>query len=360
MDHDVLTPRAYDKTGKVQMAEAPLDVHQGRHSGAQFVVHHYDLPDVTDQTGVEITTLHGKSRSVGIAELAGLPTRDVTAVIECAGNGRGLLDRRAPGNQFGLGLFYQATWTGVAVSDLLGDAAQEDWTTLVVNGTDEGVTMPEAVYARFGKGLPRQKALHQDTILAWQVNGSPLASEHGGPLRLVVPGWFGIWWVKWVRSLELSAAPYAGFWQRERYTYQAQDGTVIAPVAQQLPRAVLLTPQDNARILDESEVSVVAWAGEHPVAAVEFTVDDGTSWLAAELVEPADSPFMWSRYRAKIPGGLPRGRRRLAVRAIDTQGRTQQWQPATNRLGYGNNGIHIVDVDLVPAAPAGSPERQED
>ncbi|PRZ40848.1 molybdenum-dependent oxidoreductase-like protein [Antricoccus suffuscus] len=354
MERLALHPRSYDKSGALQMAEVPLIAHRGGLSEAQFIVHHYDQPEVADQETLVVTSLDGTSRSIDIETIKSLPTREVTAVLECAGNGRGFLAQRAPGNQFGLGLFHQAKWRGVSVRDILrdDDISQQDWTTLVVQSSDEGVAMPENVHAQFGKGLVRSKALHPDTILAWQVNGQDLPRNHGAPVRLVVPGWYGIWWAKWVKSLALTDRPYKEFWQHERYTYQTADGTIIAPVTEHLPRAVIVAPESNDEVFDDTEVSILAWAGETPVAAVELTVDDGASWTSATVVEAAPTPFAWGRYRAAISTGLPRGRRRLAVRATDINGRTQSWQPAMNRLGYGNNGIHTIEIELLPSRPA--------
>ena len=355
MDQSTLSPRNYDKSGRLQMAEVPLSAHSGMQSSAHFVVHHYEQPDVVSQDEVTVTNLEGVSWTLSLDALESLPSREVEAVIECAGNGRGLLKERAPGNQFGLGLFHQARWRGVSLKDVLaqGDSSG-DWTTLVVDAADEGVTMPEDVHAGFGKGLPRAKALHPDTILAWEVNGEPLSPDHGAPLRLIVPGWFGIWWVKWVQSLRITSTAYDGFWQKERYTYQSADGTVIAPVGAQLPRAVIVTPEQNDEVMDSDEISILAWAGENAVAAVEFTADDGLTWRIAEPVDTGGSTFTWSRFRAAVPSGLPRGRRKFSVRAIDGTGRTQSWEPATNRLGYGNNGIQTVEVQLVPQPPQSS------
>lgn len=347
----ILHPRSYDKSGELQMAEVSLCAHLGRLSETQFIVHHYDQPKNSRQEPLTVTPPDGTTKRIDIERIKRMPARDVTAVLECAGNGRGLLAQRAPGNQFGLGLFHQATWHGVPVSEVLGeeDAGRTDWTTLVVQSSDEGVALPEGVHAQFSKGVPRAKALHPDTILAWQANGQDLTKDHGAPLRLVVPGWYGIWWAKWVKALTLTDKPFEGFWQHERYTYQTADGSIIAPVREHLPRAVIVAPENDDEVYDDTEVCIVAWAGENAVAAVELTTDDGASWTSAGVVDPAPTPFAWSRYKAKIPPGLPRGRRRLAVRATDSNGRTQSWQPATNRLGYGNNGIHTIDVELLPS-----------
>lgn len=348
-----LAPRSYDSAGRLQMAEGRLEHHTPEGTAVEdlFLVHHYDQPDTAGLKAVAVVTGDGQERIVTHDELRELPSRTVTAVLECAGNGRGMVARRAPGNQFGLGLFGQNEWTGVSLRDLLGTAVSDQpWETVVVSGLDEGRTMPEDSHDRFAKGLPREKALDPDTILAWQLNGEPVPDEHGGPLRLVVPGWYGIWWVKWPRRIELTSTPFHGFWQNQRYTYQAPDGTVIAPVAEQLPRAVLCAPAAGEYVTGESPLEILAWAGGTDVASVEFTVDDGETWHPADRAGDSGR-WAWSRWSADLPAGLPRGLRRIAVRATDAGGRTQDWQPEPNRLGYGNNGIHAIEVNLVASPP---------
>ncbi|CUR60800.1 putative Oxidoreductase, molybdopterin binding [metagenome] len=351
-----LLARTFEPGGRLQMAESRLAAHteQGTPAEDLFLVHHYPRPDVSSLAKLVVVGSDGTSVTLGHDEIRELPRHDVLAVLECAGNGRGLRATRTPGNQFGLGLFGQSRWTGARLSDVLAAAgvADDTFASLIVSSLDEGVTQPEGSHDRFAKALPRDKVLHPDTLVAWQLDGEELPVEHGGPLRLVVPGWYGIWWAKWPEELRLSDEPYDafdGFWQSTRYTYQDAEGNVQAVVRDQLPRAVVTSPADGADVSGEPELEILAWAGEYAVATVEVSVDDGVTWLPAELVGRAGS-WGWSTWRATLTG-LPRGLRRVAVRARDDADRTQDWQPADNRLGYGNNGIHVVQLDLT-AVPA--------
>ena len=120
--------------------------------------------------------------------------------------------------------------------------------------------------------------------------------------------------------------------------------------AEQLPRAVLRAPAAGEYVTGESPLEILAWAGGADVASVEFTVDDGDTWHPAARAGHSGR-WGWSRWSADLPAGLPRGLRRIAVRATDAGGRTQDWQPEPNRLGYGNNGIHAIEVNLVASPP---------
>jgi sulfite oxidase len=349
-----LSPRAFDRNGELQMAESSLAAHtaSGTPVDDVFLVHHYTRPAPSGADKLEIVGRDGNVTTVSHDQIRALPRREVTAVLECAGNGRGHLEARAPGNQFGLGLFAQNRWAGACLADVLALAGirESDVTQLVVEGADEGLTAPENTYDRFAKGLPGQKALHPDTLLAWQLEEGAVPHAHGGPLRLVVPGWYGIWWVKWPSRMRVADEEFTGFWQHQRYTYQDADGTVLSLVAQHRPRAVLCSPAAGQRASDPV-MDILAWAGERRVASVEYTVDDGATWLPAERVAE-HGRWGWTQWTGRLPEGLPRGLCRVAVRATDDAGRTQDWQPEPNRLGYGNNSIHTVQVELVAAAPA--------
>src|SRR5579859_7549483 len=150
-----LLPRAFDSRGRLQMAETSLEAfdESGR-PGQLFLVHHYDPADLSAGHRLAVTGSGGVTRHYSAAELRQLPERDVTAVLECAGNGRGHLTDRAPGNQFGLGMFGQATWKGVRLADVLADFGFDDtWEYAIVDAPDSGVTKPENIAAHFAKGL---------------------------------------------------------------------------------------------------------------------------------------------------------------------------------------------------------------
>jgi len=344
--------RKYDAAGRVQMAESSVTSHGSRLSPQDnlFLVHHYEPPQPNPDPRLEIVSpATGGSRHVSIGDLRELPARRIVSVQECAGNGRGLLSKRVPGTQFGLGLFHQVEWTGVSLRDLLheDELRDGDWTTVVVEAEDGGMVMPENVEADFAKGLPRQKALDPDTILAYEMNDGPVPHEHGGPVRLVVPGWYGIWWVKWPRRIRFSSEPFEGFWQKERYTYQADDGSVLSVVTDQLPRALVVHPGVGQSVNPGEDIEILAWAGDHQVASVDVSLTDGQEWGAATLVDSGDR-WEWSRWRFQVPGDITPGLWRIAARATDSEGRVQPMSPRRNRLGYGNNCVSPVEVHVVP------------
>jgi DMSO/TMAO reductase YedYZ molybdopterin-dependent catalytic subunit len=346
-----LTVRARDAVGRPQMAEGSIPQAGGITAADDFfIVHHYAPAEVDPAAwSLEVCAGEGPGRSLDLDAIKALPQRSVTALLECAGLSRGHLPEMKPGTQFGNGLVGTAVWTGARLSDVLGAAGlTSGFETLVVTGSDSGTAQPENVHSDFSKGLPREKALAEDTLLAWGMNGEPLDPLHGGPIRLVVPGWFGVWWVKWPRRLQtVSGSAFGGFWQSARYTYQSEDGGLKSVVQSLLPRSLIVSPAAGARVQrGPLTLSGVAWAGEHAVASVEATTDGGKTWLPAKLA-PQDEAWAWVSWQAEVELTGPAGLRAVAVRATDAAGRTQAWESASNRLGYGNNGIHSIKLDVV-------------
>jgi formyl-CoA transferase len=350
-----------DAQGRPQMAETRLERLLPRKTATQdlFVVHHYEPPptDAAELGRVLLTPRAGEPVSIPVEDLQRLGTRQVEAVLECAGNGRRHLRVKAPGTQFDRGLVGAATWEGVPLAAVLDEYGfGRDFQTLVAWGLDRGWAAPENQFAQFGKGLPPAKALHPDTLLAWAVNDEPLPFLHGGPLRLVVPGWAGVWWVKWVTELAGSDVAFEGFWQKERYRYVG--GAFDSPevVYDQLPRALILEPQDGAIVdLGVLEVRGRAWSGGGAVSRVEVTVDGGATWDDASF-EPPSSSWGWVEWTA-VASLPPTPVVRVSARATDAAGTTQQWDSTENVLGYGNNGIMSITVHTrgwVPASPGSS------
>lgn len=257
-----------DHTGQPQMAETPLDRLQGRSltsSDHLFVVHHYPPPptDAAELGQVTLRSVDGHTVTLALSDLQELPQREVVALLECAGNGRRYRRVKASGTQFGRGLCGAAKWTGVSVHDVLSELRFAAPETLVVSGLDSGWTAPENAYARFAKGLPRTKLSDPDTIIAWSLNDEPLPPEHGGPLRLVVPGWAGVWWVKWISTVECRATPFRGFWQNERYTYQGEAFPEPIVVESLGPRALITSPWTETSFLQ----ATFGWKARHGQAA---------------------------------------------------------------------------------------------
>jgi DMSO/TMAO reductase YedYZ molybdopterin-dependent catalytic subunit len=178
------------------------------------------------------------------------------------------------------------------------------------------------------------------------MNGEPLSLEHGYPLRLLVPGWYGMASVKWLKEIALLTARFAGQFQTEEYIFQNEPGIENGhPVTAMWVRSLILAPQDK-EILEKNpvEISGIAWSGEGEIAGVEISVDGGENWQAAQL-ERAISAYGFRRWRFRWQPEKP-GSCTLASRATDSSGKTQPMQPRGNTLGYGNNVIHQINVNV--------------
>ncbi len=282
-----------------------------------------------------------------LAELRAMPRRTLAVTLECAGNGRSLMRPVPSGTPWGLAAVSTADFTGVPLRDVLeragpGPAAVE----VLFEGADRGPVGPgrEELYAR---SLPLAVALEGGALLAWEMNGEPLPAAHGFPLRLVVPGWYGMASVKWLAALRVLPEPFRGHFQAEQYLYVGEAGTPDGtPVTRARVRSLVASPEDGAAVpLGPVEVRGIAWSGAAPVARVEVSADDGATWAAAELGTPP-SPHAAAPWR--LAWHPPRrGEFALLARAADAAGNEQPMAPVVNSLGYGNNCIQRVKVFVV-------------
>jgi DMSO/TMAO reductase YedYZ molybdopterin-dependent catalytic subunit len=190
--------------------------------------------------------VHGDVRQplvLGWDELQAMPARTVTVTLECAGNGRTRMTPLPPGHPWDLGAVSTARFTGVPLRDVLerariGGGAVE----VAFAGADAGTT-ETGRFARFERSLPLDRAMDADVLLAWEMNGEPLPPRHGHPLRLVVPGWYGVASVKWLTEIRVLDAPFDGFFQRERYVYRGEAGVADGtPVTRMRVRALIARP----------------------------------------------------------------------------------------------------------------------
>ncbi|OLC58840.1 MAG: hypothetical protein AUH85_00115 [Chloroflexi bacterium 13_1_40CM_4_68_4] len=301
-----------------------------------YVRSHFAIPH-----GPERLVVAGAVRSpqtLTLEEIRALPERTLTVTLECAGNGRASFEPRVRGEQWGLGAVGTAEWKGTALRTVLERAGPtRSAIEVLCAGADAGDVPDLGRGAAFERSLPLTKALHEDTLLAYEMNGEPLSSEHGAPLRLIVPGWYGMASVKWLSRLTLLTRPFRGFFQRDRYVIDGRPLTAMAT------RAIIASPQDGDVLVRGSQVvRGYAWAGETPVLSVELSVDGGASWDRAELLgEPR--PYVWREWTYSWDARDPRAVTLLA-RAYDANGHGQPDQARRNRLGYANNSIQRVRV----------------
>jgi DMSO/TMAO reductase YedYZ molybdopterin-dependent catalytic subunit len=286
--------------------------------------------------------------ALSMDELRRLPPHEVVCTLECAGNGRSMLDPLPPGEPWGLGAVSTARFAGARLRDLLARVRPRSGAVEVLfTGADSGEVEPGRSVS-FARSLPLAAAHEPDVLLAWEMDGRPLAPRHGFPLRLVVPGWYGMASVKWLASVRLVAEPFRGHFQAEKYVYLGERGTPEGtPVGRTRVRAVLAHPAAGAEVAAGTVVELrgTAWSGAGAVARVEVSADGGASWADAELAPPP-SPHAAAPWRARWTPPEP-GRYTLAVRATDTAGNVQPLEPVWNALGYGNHAVQRVRVRAV-------------
>ncbi len=309
---------------------------------------HFPLP-VLDEAAwrLDVGGLVRRPLSLSLAELTRLPAQAVEVTLECAGNGRARFRPPTPGVQWEGGAVGTAEWTGARLADVLDLAGIEDGAREVIfTGADHGQVDGAPGQIRFERSLTVRDALESGALLAYLMNGRPLAVRHGYPVRLVVPGWYAVASVKWLTGIRAVAEPFDGYFQANHYVYEWDRGGVAArePVRLQKVRAVITRPGDGQELpVGGVIVRGLAWSGAAPVARVEVSVADGP-WRKARLVgEPA--AHGWQQWEF-LASGLRAGGTRIRARAADLAGDVQPEQPEWNRLGYAANFIHEVRVVL--------------
>jgi sulfite oxidase len=327
-------------------AEAPLPALEAAVTPAAlfYVRCNFDIPAI-DASAWRLS-VEGRVRepsSFTLAELQAMPWREVHATVECAGNGRSLMAPQPPGTAWGLGAVSTGVFGGTPLRHVLEACGLGEAVEIVFEGADRGpVTGDAAVH--FVRSLPRAAALHPDTLLAWTLNDQPLEPAHGFPLRLFIPGWYGMASVKWLTRIVAVSEPLRAHFQTERYVYRGHpEYAAGTPVTFMHVRSLITRPVSGA-VLRGAPVPVrgIAWSGFGAVRRVEVSSDGGRSWEPARLLTPT-SPWAAVPWEYEWPPAGP-GEYRLMARAEDATGRIQPLDPVWNELGYANNAAHRVAV----------------
>jgi DMSO/TMAO reductase YedYZ molybdopterin-dependent catalytic subunit len=315
-------------------------------TGLHYLLVHFDIPwvDPADWRLRVGGNVHNEL-ALDLVELRRRPRRTLAVTFECAGNGRARLSPRPISQPWLNEAVSTAEWTGTPLAGLLEEAGLKPETVeLVFTGADHGV---EKGYEHdYGRSLSVGEAMRPDVLLAYEMNGRPLEPQHGFPLRLVVPGWYGMTQVKWLSRIEAVTAPFEGYQQRVAYFYRRDADDPGEPVTRMRPRALLLPPGfpdflTRRRTLDAGRVIMQgrAWSGHAAISRVEFGVDG--RWMDAALAPPA-GPFAWRAWTAEWQA-MP-GDHILSCRATDAAGNRQPIEPAWNLQGMGNNLAQEVAV----------------
>lgn len=319
-----------------------------------FVRQHLPRPPAIDPDAYRLTIngLVPRPLQLSLADLRKLPQYTVTATLECTGNGRGFYSPKVPGIQWGRGAVGNAEWRGPRVSDVLKMAgADHSASFLEYDGADAGV----AATPDFVRSLPMRKALDSATLLALSMNGETPAI-HGFPVRLIVPGWDGTSWLKWVTRLTPAAQISGGFFMNPAYRiprYNLPPGTPARPaeleVIEGMPvKSSITAPEDQSKLAAGAVIiRGIAWAGEEAIERVEISTDGGSRWREAQLSQPKLN-FAWRLWHIDwTPAQL--GYYTILSRAIDSAGRVQPIVPPWNPSGYLWNGIDRIGVTVEAA-----------
>ncbi len=320
--------------------------------GLHYLLIHYDIPQV-DAAAWRLTVdgLVGADLSLDLAALRALPAHEVVATMECAGNGRARLEPRPVSQPWLLEAVGTGRWRGARLCDLLDQAGVASGVTEVLfTGLDRGTEGGEEQL--FQRSLMLADAVGQDVLLAYELNGVPLPPQHGFPLRLLVPGWYGMTNVKWLTRITLLDEPFTGYQQASGYRLRLTDDDPGEPLSRIYPRALMVPPgipdfMTRERSVPAGTVTIEgrAWSGLAPVTSVELSTDDGATWHEAQLDPPELGRWAWRRWSYDWTATEP-GRHVLACRARDEAGNEQSAGARWNVGGYANNEPQRVVVTI--------------
>jgi DMSO/TMAO reductase YedYZ molybdopterin-dependent catalytic subunit len=289
-------------------------------------------------------------RAFSLNELRALPAVELVSTMECAGNGRARLDPRPVSQPWLLEAVGTAHWRGVALESVLYRAGIRPGATHVLfTGLDHGVE--GGTEQHYQRALPLAEASRDnEVLLAYEMNGAPLPPQHGFPLRLVAPGWYGMTNVKWLDSITLLDRPFSGYQQDHSYRIRQHEDDEGTPVTRMQPRALMVPPgvpdfMTRERTVHETPVMLEgrAWSGWAPIASVEVSVDGGGSWNAAAL-DDDESPWAWRGWTYEW--SPEPGRYVVACRATDAAGTGQPLDPVWNVGGYSNTAVQQIVVEV--------------
>ena len=320
-------------------------------AGLHYLLIHYDIP-VVDPTGWRLSVggRVGRELSLSLDELRSRPPVTLAVTMECAGNGRAKLSPRPLSQPWLLEAVGTAEWTGTPLRGLLEEAGVDgDAVEVLFRGLDRGVEGGEE--QQYERSLSLADALGEEVLLAYAMNGRPLPPQHGFPLRLVVPGWYGMTSVKWLESITVLDRPFEGYQQARGYRMRQTPDEQGEALSRMVPRSLMVPPgipdfatRERRLQAGPSTVRGRAWSGYGPIERVEVSADGGRSWSDARL-DPQASRWSWCSWEWDWEPRDP-GAYELCCRAADDAGNVQPLEAPWNLGGYANNEVHRVAVTV--------------
>jgi len=343
--------------------ETPLDHYTSEFTANESFFVRYHLAGIPEQIDPAQWRLKvtgdgaGKPLQLSLSELrSDFEAAEIAAVCQCSGNRRGFSQPHVPGVQWGLGAVGNARWKGARLKDVLSRAnLRAETVEIVVNGADGPVLdgTPD-----FVKSIPVNKALDDNTLIAYEMNGAPLPHFNGFPIRLIVPGWTATYWMKHLDTIEAWTKPFTGFWVKSAYRiptgkfpiiqhFQSQVSAANEPITEMVVNSMIVAPAEGhtMRAAETAEIRGLAWDGGYGIRRVEISVDGGGTWREAEL----GNDFGRFAFRGfRLPFTPPRaGKYQVLARASNGVGQTQAEKLIFNPAGYHNNVIRPLTINVL-------------
>lgn len=281
---------------------------------------------------------------------------EIAAVCQCSGNRRGLFQPHVPGVEWGPGAMGNAKWKGARLKDVLDRAGIGKSAVEVVMDGADGPVLDKT--PDFVKSIPAWKAMEENSLIAYEMNGQPLPHFNGFPARIVIPGWTATYWIKHVTSIEAIDKPFDGFWVKSAYRIPAgrfplvqrfisQETEANTPITEMVVNSLITNMTDGARVAAKKPVEVrgIAWDGGYGIQTVEVSSDSGKTWTPATLSDDAGR-FSFRQWRYRFTPAKP-GRYSVMAKATNKLGQTQTSDLIQNPAGYHHNVMHRVTLNAV-------------
>lgn len=358
-------PPGKDPSNFIRHSENPLGLETRRQAFGTSAVVPYELlfvrnnlptPDrsiVEDRDAWELAVKGvADPRTLRVGELKTLGVETIATVLQCSGNGRGFFEHETTGSQWLTGAAGCVVWSGVPVRTVAEALGGVIGGARFVTGTG-GEVLPEGVdpsQVVVERSIPLEKGM-EDALLAWEMNGEPLALIHGGPLRLIVPGYFGANQIKYVKELAFTSEESDAAIMRTGYRIRpiGESGDPSQPTMWEMDVKSWINHPGGKGTVQPGQVVIhgVAFAGTRSVRSVELSIDGGRSWLDAPLIGPDLGRYAWRQFALAVT--LEAGTHTLASRATDDAGNTQPAERLENHRGYGNTSWRDHSVTVVVA-----------
>jgi DMSO/TMAO reductase YedYZ molybdopterin-dependent catalytic subunit len=329
----------------------PLEAlrHDVTPSGLHYLLIHFDIPPQPAGWKLHISGLVDHPLDIDLDGLRALPSKTLRVTLECAGNGRGQLSPRYPSVPWLEEGVSTAEWTGVPLALLLASAGlRNDAKEIVFRGADRG--FDGGVEHEFARSLEPELARREEVLLAYAMNGEALPPQHGAPLRLIVPRWYGMASVKWLYAIEAIDRKFDGLQQASGYHFRSAAGEKGAPCTRIRVNSLMVPPgipefYSRKRVVAAGVIPVGgrAWSGAGHIDRVELAVNG--AWRDA-VVERRQFEHAWQAWR--VAWEARPGEHELACRATDSTGERQPLEPPWDASGFGNNGVQRIQVTVRP------------